>query len=105
MKTVKKTSVKKYQAGGSKDTGKVVIKNRKDSEGIASERRKGNTVYIPKTKTKALMQKGGVAGENTPKSKTSKQETKSKKPVKPEAAYGMAVKPSMMKKGGTVKKK
>jgi len=57
MKTVKKASVKKYQAGG------------------------------------------------TPKSKMSKQETKSKKPVKSEAAYGMAVKPRMMKKGGTVKKK
>jgi hypothetical protein len=60
MKSVKKTSVKKYQAGGSKDTGKVVTKDRRDAEGIASERSKGNTVYIPKPKPKTVMKKGGA---------------------------------------------
>ena len=103
MKSVKKTSVKKYQAGG-----KVVVKDRKDTEGIAAERAKGNTVYIPKTKpkAKALMQKGGAT--NVGKSTTTKKgsmATMSKTSSKPEAAYGMAVKPGMMKKGGTMKRK
>ena len=104
MKTVKKTSVKKYQAGGKvKDTGKVVVKDRKDKEGIEAERAKGNTVYIPKPK--ALMQKGGAT--NVGKSTTTKKgsmATMSKTPITPKAAYGMAVKPGMMKKGGTTKK-
>jgi hypothetical protein len=187
-------SVKKYQAGG-----KVVVKDRKDKEGIAAERAKGNTVYIPKPKPKAkalmqtggatkvelgrtnpkksiaqtrnekavaqgyasladkkqkkqgargnkaqnamawtgvasgilgaaegvrrllkkekkggtikkrtttLMQKGGAT--NVGKSTTTKKgsmATMSKTPSKPEAAYGMAVKPGMMKKGGTMKRK
>lgn len=55
MKSVKKTSGKKYQVGGAKET------------------------------ENSSMKKGGVA--------------------KTKAAYGMAVKPGMMKKGGTMKRK
>lgn len=46
----KKAAVKKYQKGGKTDDtlGKTVLKNRKDTTGIKTERAKGNTVYIPK---------------------------------------------------------
>jgi hypothetical protein len=72
-----------------------------------------NRDYVKKPSPTWGMKKGGAIKKTsvkkyeaggTPKSKMSKQETKSKKPVKPEAAYGMAVKPSMMKKGGATKK-
>jgi len=57
---MKKGGAIKMQAGGSKDTGKVVTKDRRDTEGIASERAKGNTVYSPKPKPKPVMKKGGA---------------------------------------------
>jgi hypothetical protein len=65
MKSVKKTSVKKYQKGA----------------------QTGATNVGKSTTTK----KGSMA-------------TMSKTPITPKAAYGMAVKPGMMKKGGTTKK-
>ena len=42
--------------------GKVVTKDRKDKEGIAAERAKGNTVYMPKPKSpkSSVMKKGGT---------------------------------------------
>jgi hypothetical protein len=65
MKTVKKTSVKKYQKGA--QTGATGVGKSTTTE------------------------KGSMG-------------TMSKKPLTPKAAYGMAVKPGMMKKGGTTKK-
>jgi hypothetical protein len=60
-KSPAKKVMKKYQEGGkTEDTvGKTVVKDRTDKEGIAKERAKGNTVYIPKPKPKT-MKKGGT---------------------------------------------
>jgi hypothetical protein len=44
-----------------KDTGVVVTKNKRDTKGIAAERAKGNTVYIPKAA------KGGMVKKAMPK--------------------------------------
>ena len=66
MKSVKKTSVKKYQKGA--QTGATGVGKSTTTE------------------------KGSMA-------------TMSKTPITPKAAYGMAVKPGMMKKGGKMKSK
>lgn len=75
--TSKKTMVKKYQAGGAKHKN-VTGKGPMSGTSGTGKPVTGKTGYIPSKK------KGGTA--------------------KPKAAYGMAVKPSMMKKGGTKKK-
>ena len=44
------TSTKK-SGGEDRGTKKTVTKDKRDTKGIAAARAKGNTVYIPKTKT------------------------------------------------------
>jgi len=62
MKKVAKKTIKKYQKGDTvTGTGNTVTKDRKDTKGIAEERAKGNTVYIPKPKPSTpKMKKGGT---------------------------------------------
>jgi hypothetical protein len=102
MKAVKKTSAKKYQAGGTqpKDVkgpsgSKMVKKSGKTMGKMA-----GGPDYL-KDPMSGTSDKGtpvtGKTGYVPPKKKGGT--------AKPKAAYGMAVKPSMMKKGGAAKKK
>jgi hypothetical protein len=121
MKTVKKT-VKKYQGGGEpligtqppmKSNKGAVRKSNKGAVSEASKKFKNSMKeqsrppyqLNPDSRPKKLMQKGGATGVG--KSITTKKgsmATMSKTPITPKAAYGMAVKPGMMKKGGTTKK-
>jgi hypothetical protein len=48
--------------------------------------------------------KGSMATMSKATTKKGSMATTAKKPITPKAAYGMAVKPGMMKKGGTAKK-
>jgi len=149
MKTVKKTSVKKYQGGGStkknpksysesdfsdgaqmntrvqgpkgykkeikweasgagnsnkKPYTMTVTKGGKTNTFVLSEEQARNQRKI--AKKEAGYKKGGATGVG--KSITTKKgsmATMSKTPLTPKAAYGMAVKPGMMKKGGKMKSK
>jgi hypothetical protein len=80
---------------------------------------KYNNDYVKKPSPTWGMKKGGVVKKtsvkkyqvggatNVGKSTTTKKGSMAataKKPITPKAAYGMAVKPGMMKKGGTTKK-
>ena len=103
MKTVKKTSTKKYQAGGAKP------KDVKGPSGSKMAKKSGKTMGKMAGGPDYL--KGpmsGTSGTGKPVTgETGYVPPKKKKggTAKPKAAYGMAVKPSMMKKGGTAKKK
>jgi hypothetical protein len=119
MKTVKKTSVKKYQSGGSARKSTIAgiaipvvgsaaaaigtgIKNKKakklvkKTQELESEYNTPNKVRNEST-FKELENLGKKRGGSVAK-------MKSGGTAKPKAMYGKTVKPTMMKKGGTTKK-
>jgi hypothetical protein len=118
MKTVKKTSAKKYQRGG-----QGVLSTADGSTYKSSGKKKGSGIG-PKAEYRDFATGDGdrvfaPAGQKVGGLKAKMELRKSNKEVakkgnikvnqkggtaKPKAAYGMAVKPSMMKKGGAKKK-
>jgi|688.fasta_scaffold00084_27 hypothetical protein len=116
-------TVKKYQAGGEplmgtqppmKSNNGAIRKSNKGAVSEASKKFKNSMKeqsrppyqLNPDSRPKKFMQKDGTTGVG--KSITTKKgsmATMSKKPLTPKAAYGMAVKPGMMKKGGKMKSK
>ncbi len=100
MKSVKKTSVKKYQTGGTTPKGKIARLEKKEARQVD----KGNKAVDEGRERKANRILGRAAKTENRKIRLS-EKMKAGGTAKPKAAYGMAVKPSMMKKGGITKKK
>lgn len=113
-------SVKKYQVGGAQTGSKKTYTRRGSSKPnsrgeavdkfkkIVAEKEKPPFQFNPKD-SKKIMQSGGATrgATNVGKSTTTKKGSlaaTAKKPLTPKAAYGMAVKRGIMKKGGTTKK-
>jgi hypothetical protein len=95
MKSVKKTSVKKYQAGGATPKGKIARLEKKEARQVD----KGNKAVDEGRERKANRILGRAAKTEDRKIRLS-EKMKAGGTAKPKAAYGMAVKPSMMQNGG-----
>jgi hypothetical protein len=97
MKTVKKTSAKKYQRGGTANLLKGLIN-------AAAPKPSGLKDIVKKPVTKpsataggpSIKDSGSIMGKLAGKTGSKKKGGA----TKPKAAYGMAVKPSMMQSGG-----
>lgn len=86
--------------------GNVISEKTKNISSKAADRKSNRIIKNVGRNVNDVYQKGGAT--NVGKSTTTKKgsmKTMSKAPITPKAAYGMAVKPGMMKKGGTMKRK